>query len=52
MDNLSKTSTSTAHLIGKELIVERSSRLVARNRVDGDYQKTFVKKRKACKRVP
>jgi hypothetical protein len=37
---------------GKELIVERSSRLVARNQVDGNYQKTFAMERKASKRVP
>jgi hypothetical protein len=37
---------------GKELIAKRSSRFAARNQVDGDYQKTFMKKRKASKRVP
>jgi hypothetical protein len=49
---LTKTSTSSAYLIGKELSVKRSSRLAARNQVDGDYQKTFATERKASKRAP
>jgi hypothetical protein len=36
----------------KGIDATRSSRFAARNQVDGDYQKTITKKRKANKRVP